>query len=117
MQLNGSTLFNLARYSRITIIVITSSYLVFSCSLLLYSLFQSLDPVPSFYEVLLESLDGHARDVMINITVHRDNEIISIMMEDILPSKLLWNASVLAYGCEFQSDSHTSESAIELKLF
>ena len=65
-----------------------------------YTLFQSLDPVPSFYVVLLESLDGHASDLLVNVTVYRDNELIRVVMEDVLPLKSLWNASILAYGCE-----------------
>ena len=63
-------------------------------------MFQSLDPVPSFYEVVLESLDGHAGDLLVNATVHRDNELIHVVMEDMLPPKSLWNASILVYGCE-----------------
>ena len=66
----------------------------------MHTLFQSLDPVPSFYEVILESLDGHARDFLVNATVHRNNELIHVVMEDTLPPKSLWNAFVLAYGCE-----------------
>ena len=32
--------------------------------------------------------------------MHRNNEIISLIMEEVLPPKSLWNASILAYGCE-----------------
>ena len=50
--------------------------------------------------MVLESLDGHAGDLLVNTTVHRDNELIHVVMEDMLPPKSLWNASILAYGCE-----------------
>ena len=66
----------------------------------MHDVFQSLDPFPSFYVVHLESLDGLVNNLRINITVRRNNEMISLTMEDILPHKSLWNASILAYGCE-----------------
>ena len=71
------------------------------------ALYQSLGPVPSFYEVVLESLDGHATDLLVNATVHRDNELISIAIENVLPPKSLWNTSILTYGCE--SDDTVTE--------
>ena len=57
--------------------------------------------------MVLESLDGHASDLLVNVTVHRDNELIRVVMEDVLPPKSLWNASILAYGCE--SDDTVTE--------
>ena len=80
----------------------------------MHNLFQSLDPVPSFYEMNLESLDGHGSDLVVNITVHRSNEMISIVMEDVLPSKFLWNASILAYGCE--GDTHATVTELSKSL-
>ena len=105
MTLNESTLFNLARNSQVTIIVRPNNCTIMSicsydCIFAMHNLFQSLDPVPPFYGMSFESLDGHGSDLVINVTVHRNNEIISIVMEDVLPSKSLWNASILAYGCE-----------------
>ena len=113
MSLNVSTLFHLTRNSQISIevrhnycIIMWSCDYAFAMLHCMYTLFQSPDPVPSFYEMLLKPLDGHARDLVINITVHRNNMLISIVLENVLPSKSLWNASILAYGC--QMDTHTT---------
>ena len=64
--------------------------------------------------VLLESLDDFGKKLRIDITVHRNNEMISLTMEDVLPPKSLWNASILGYGCE----SHTAVTELSevLKL-
>ena len=50
--------------------------------------------------MILESVDGLGLSLMINITVQRNREVISISIEEPLPPKTLWNVSVLAYGCE-----------------
>lgn len=52
----------------------------------------------------LEPLDGHGRSLLINITVERSGEMITMGLIEDLPSKSLWKASVLPYGCEFETD-------------
>ena len=59
--------------------------------------------------MVLESLDSQGNDLVINITVHRNNEIISIAMKYELPSKSLWNASILAYGCHTDIQTTVTE--------
>ena len=56
--------------------------------------------IHSLYVVLLESLDSLGNNLKINITVHRNNEMISLLIEDMLPPKSLWIASISAYECE-----------------
>ena len=67
----------------------------------MYGLFQSGVPVPSYYEMTLESLDG-CKDLVTNITctVERNGEMIDIHVEESVPPNSLWRASILAYGCE-----------------
>ena len=50
--------------------------------------------------MILESLDGLGQNWGINITVGRNGEKIDMSIEEVLPSKSLWKASILAYGCE-----------------
>jgi hypothetical protein len=50
--------------------------------------------------MILTSIDGFGQDLVKNITVERDGGMISMSIDDVLPSKLLWKVSVLAYGCE-----------------
>ena len=78
----------------------------------MHDVFQSLDPFPFFYVVLLESLDGLGNNLRINITVCRNNEMISLVIEDVLPPKSLWNASISAYGCE----THTAVTELSETL-
>ena len=61
--------------------------------------FQSGAPVPSYYEMTLESLDG-CEDLVTNITVERNGEMIDMHIEESVPPNSLWRASILAYGCE-----------------
>ncbi len=68
----------------------------------MYDLFQSDVPVPSYYEMILESLDGR-EDLVTNITVERNGEMIDMSVEEIVPPNSLWRASILAYGCESDS--------------
>ena len=49
--------------------------------------------------MILESLDG-GQNFVINITVQRNGKLVILIIEDHLPTKRLWNASVLAFGCE-----------------
>ena len=103
MSLYGHTLVSLTRNSRISIQV---SYPVHNYSYLgaLYfymcCLFQSDDPVPSYYVMILESLDGFNDNLVINITVERNGEIVDMRTEETVRPNLLWRASILAYGCE-----------------
>ena len=52
--------------------------------------------------MILESLDGLGQNLIINITVQRsgESEMINMTIEEVLPSKSLWNATLLPYGCE-----------------
>ena len=57
-------------------------------------------PVPSYYTMILEPLDGHQeQNLMINISVERSGEIVNMSVDGEIPTKTLWNASLLAYGC------------------
>ena len=114
--LNESTLFCLARNSQVSFSVRHHSYNhSHSDKLSMHNIFQSLDPFPSFYVVLLESLDGLGNNLRINITVRRSNEMISLTMEDVLPPKSLWNASILAYGCETHTAVTELSEVLKLK--
>ena len=54
------------------------------------------EPVPSYYTLKLEPLDGIGDSQNINISVQRDREIVSIHnIGEALPPKHLWNASIL----------------------
>ena len=65
----------------------------------MYVLFQSGDPVPSYYKMTLESLDGR-EDLDTNITVERNGKVIDMHVQESVPPNSLWRASILAYGCE-----------------
>ena len=52
----------------------------------------------------------------IYITVRRNNEMISLTMEDVLPPKSLWNASILAYGCETHTAATELSESLNKKL-
>ena len=81
----------------------------------MHGAFQSLDPFPSFYVVHLESLDGLGKNFRVNITVRRNNEMICLIMENTLPTKSLWNASISAYGCETHTAVTELSKTFELK--
>ena len=69
-----------------------------------FVLFKDHNPVPSYYTMLLEPLDGHQeQNLMINISVQRSGEMVNMSVDGEIPTKTLWNASLLAYGC--QSDT------------
>ena len=54
--------------------------------------------------MILEPLDGHQeQNLMINISVQRSGEMVNMSVDGEIPTKTLWNASLLAYGC--QSDT------------
>ena len=65
----------------------------------MHGLFQSGAPVPSYYEMTLESLDGR-EDLVTNITVERNGEMIAMHIEESVPPNSLWRASIREYGCE-----------------
>ena len=46
--------------------------------------------------MILKSLDGRKDNLVINITVERDEESIEMWTEE----SVLWKTSILAYGCE-----------------
>ena len=48
----------------------------------------------------LASLDDLGQDVVINITVQRSGKMIYMAIEEALPSRSLWNVTILPYGCE-----------------
>ena len=50
--------------------------------------------------MILESLDGHADNLVTNITVVRSGEIIDMYVDETVPPNSLWRASLLAHGCE-----------------
>ena len=62
--------------------------------------FQSQDPVPSYYIMNLESIDGLGQNLAVNITVERNGNNVNMHMEEMLQSKSLWKASILPYGCD-----------------
>ena len=59
--------------------------------------------MPSYYTMLLKSLDRTQSDSTVNINVQRDGESVELRLEEQLPSKTLWNVSVLAHNCEADS--------------
>ena len=71
---------------------------VHGCKLIINfrSFFKRHIPVPSYYTVILESLDGLKHNLVMNITMERIGEMIDIRMEEVLPSKSLWKASTQA---------------------
>ena len=56
--------------------------------------------MPSYYTMVLKSLDGTQSDSTVNINVQREGESVELHLEGQLPSKTLWNVSVLAHNCE-----------------
>ena len=57
--------------------------------------------------MILESIDGLGYSLVANVTVERTGEMIDMHMDEVLPSKSLWKASTLPYGCE--SDAVVTE--------
>ena len=71
-------------------------------------------PVPSYYTMILEPLDGHQeQNLMINISVERSGEMVNMSVDGEIPTKTLWNASLLAYGCQ----SDTVVKGVELSEY
>ena len=57
--------------------------------------------MPSYYTLILEPLDGQIdHNLMINISVQRSGVLVNMSVDGEIPPKTLWNASLLAYGCE-----------------
>ena len=90
MSLNGPTLLQLTRNSQINIqVIIISLYRIcFYCIILVCGLFQNGDLVPSYYEMILESLDGR-EDLVTNITVEKNGEMIDMHVEESVPPNSL----------------------------
>ena len=64
--------------------------------------------------MILEPLDGHQeQNLMINISVERSGEMVNMSVDGEIPTKTLWNASLLAYGCQ----SDTVVKGVELSEF
>ena len=64
--------------------------------------------------MILEPLDGHQeQNLMINISVERSGEMVNMSVDGKIPTKTLWNASLLAYGCQ----SDTVVKGVELSEF
>ena len=64
--------------------------------------------------MILEPLDGHQeQNLTINISVERSGEMVNISVDGKIPTKTLWNASLLAYGCQ----SDTVVKGVELSEF
>ena len=75
---------------------------------------QNEAPVPSYYTMILEPLDGHQeQNLMINISVERSGEMVNMSVDGEIPTKTLWNASLLAYDCQ----SDTVVKGVELSEF
>ena len=49
---------------------------------------------------MLESLDGIGSNLQVNISVQRNGEMVTMQIEEPLPPRRLWTASVLPYNCE-----------------
>ena len=56
--------------------------------------------MPFYYTLSLESLDGLGENFIINITAQRSGEVIYMAIEEVLPSRSLWNVTILPNGCE-----------------
>ena len=70
--------------------------------------------MPSYYTLILEPLDGHIdHNLMINISVQRSGELVSMSVDGEIPPKTLWNTSLLAYGCE----ADTVTKGVQLSKF
>lgn len=65
--------------------------------------------------MMLESLDGQESS-MINITVKREEEFVSMSIEEQLPPKTLWNVTIQAYGCEVEIVMNSTELSKLLDL-
>ena len=64
--------------------------------------------------MILEPLDGHQeQNLMINISVQRSGGMVNMSVDGEIPTKTLWNASLLAYGCQ----SDTVVKGVELSEF
>ena len=85
-----------------------------SSQIIVLSLQAKTQVVPSYYTMILEPLDGHQeQNLMINISVERSGEMVNMSVDGEIPTKTLWNASLLAYGCQ----SDTVVKVVELSEF
>ena len=59
--------------------------------------------------MILESLDGHTQNSVVNIVVQRNGARIYLNIQEELPTRTLWNALVLPYGCEANTVASLTE--------
>ena len=57
-------------------------------------------PVPRYYMVNLTSSDGSDLIITRNVTVIRKQDQIALWLNEGIPPRILWDASVSAYGCQ-----------------
>jgi hypothetical protein len=50
--------------------------------------------------MMLESLDGIGSNMLVNISVQRDGEIVTMQIGERLPPRRLWSTLILPYNCE-----------------
>ena len=82
---------------------------VYLCTVLLClaRIWIKLQIITSYYNNT-RTLDGHQeQNLMKNISVERSGEMVNMSVDGEIPTKTLWNASLLAYGC--QSDIYCGE--------
>ena len=73
-------------------------------------------PVPRYYTMMLESLDGIGGNLQIIISVQRDEEMITLQIGEPLPLKCLWNALILPYDCEADMETIELSKLIHLTV-
>ena len=105
MPLQGITLFELSRRPPINVGVSGSvmkvlMILLFIWNAVLFLIIKNNKPVPLYYTMMLESLDGIGGNQSINISVQTDGDKITMQIGEPLPPKCLWNALILPYDCE-----------------
>ena len=63
--------------------------------------------------MILESLDDHVQNLVVNIMVQRNGARTYFSIQEELPTSSLWNALILPYGCE----ANTVASLTKLSIF
>ena len=61
---------------------------------------QSNGPIPSFYSLSLQSLDGLEDMDHVETTATIEQSVLTLEVVSGLPFRRLWNCTVLAYGCQ-----------------
>ncbi len=49
--------------------------------------------------MMLESVDGTGSNMLVNISMQRDGEMVTMQIGEPLPSRRLWSALILPYDC------------------